>query len=59
MGGQVMNLAVIIAMGVIVADMVAHAAGTNAFFGGMGSLWQTGINGMLGQSTNKQTASTN
>lgn len=59
MGGQVLNLFVIMAVGVIVADMIAHAAGTNAFFGGMGSLWQTGVNGMLGQPTGTQTASTN
>lgn len=51
MGGQIMNLFVIMAVGVIIADMVAHSSGTSALFGGTASLWQTGVNGMLGQTS--------
>lgn len=48
MAGHVVNLFVIMAVGVILADMIAHASGTNALFGGMASLWKIGVNGMLG-----------
>lgn len=47
-----MNLFVIMAVGVILADMMAHADGTKALFGGVSSLWQVGVNGMLGKGTN-------
>lgn len=49
MAGQVMNLFVIMAIGVILADLVANANGTNALFGGTASLWKIGVNGMLGK----------
>lgn len=45
----VLNLAVIIAGGVMLADAIANAAGTTALFNGIGSLWQMSINGMLGK----------
>lgn len=51
MAGHVMNLFVIMAVGVILADMIANAAGTNALFGGTASLWRIGVNGMLGKSS--------
>jgi hypothetical protein len=51
MGGQVINLAVIIAVGVILADMIANVRGTNALFGGMANLWKIGVNGMLGKTS--------
>jgi hypothetical protein len=51
MVGQVMNLFVIIAAGVILADLVANASGTNALFGNMSKMWQIGVNGMLGKTT--------
>lgn len=51
MGGHVVNLFVIIAFGVMLADMIAHADGTNALFGGMSNLWKIGVNGMLGKSS--------
>lgn len=51
MAGQVINLLVIIAFGVILADMIANATGTNALFGGMANLWKIGVNGMLGKSS--------
>jgi hypothetical protein len=45
------NLAVLIVMGVMLADLVipSHVGGTNALFNGVGGLWKTSINGMLGQ----------
>lgn len=51
MAGHVVNLFVIIAIGVILADMIANASGTNALFGGMSNLWKIGVNGMLGKSS--------
>lgn len=44
----VINLFVIVAIGVILADLVAHADGTKAIFAGVAGLWQTSVNGMLG-----------
>jgi hypothetical protein len=51
MAGHVVNLFVIIAVGVILADMIANANGTNALLGGMAKLWQIGVNGMLGKTS--------
>jgi hypothetical protein len=49
MAGQVMNLFVLIAGGVILADMIANANGTNTLFSGISNLWKIGVNGMLGK----------
>lgn len=49
MMGQLFNLLALIVGGVILADMIVHASGTTAFFNGIGSLWTTSINGLLGQ----------
>ena len=49
MVGHVVNIFVIMAVGVIIADMVANATGTQALFSGMGDIWKTGVNGMLGK----------
>lgn len=51
MAGHVMNLFVIMAVGVILADLVAHVAGTNALFSGTANLWKVGVNGMLGKTS--------
>lgn len=51
MVGHVMNLFVIIAVGVILADLVANSSGTTALFNGMGNMWKVGVNGMLGKSS--------
>lgn len=51
MAGQVMNLFVIMAVGVMLADMIANKDGTNALFGGLAGLWKIGVNGMLGKQT--------
>ena len=47
--GNVVNLFVLIAIGVMLADMIAKPAGTNALFSGMSNLWKVGVNGMLGK----------
>jgi hypothetical protein len=49
MAGHVLNLFVIMAIGVIIADLVLNASGTATLFNGMSGLWQTGVNGMLGK----------
>lgn len=49
MVGHVLNIFVIMAVGIIIADMVANAAGTTALFNGMGGIWKSGVNGMLGK----------
>ncbi|HWV47408.1 MAG TPA: hypothetical protein VN039_15530 [Nitrospira sp.] len=49
MGAKVVNLFVIIAAGVMLADLVANPKGTAAFFNGIGSIWKTSVNGMLGK----------
>ena len=48
----VLNLTILIVMGVMLADLVlpSHVGGTNALFAGIGSLWKTSVNGLLGQS---------
>jgi hypothetical protein len=51
MAGHVVNLFVIIAVGVILADMIANSQGTNALFGGMANMWKIGVNGMLGKTS--------
>ena len=49
MVGHVPNIFVIMAIGIILADMVANANGTKSLFDGMGGIWKTGVNGMLGK----------
>jgi hypothetical protein len=48
-----LNLAVLVVMGVMLADLVlpSHVSGTNALFNGVGGLWKTSINGLLGQTS--------
>lgn len=49
MAGQVMNLFVIMAGGVILADLVANSTGTKTLFDGLANMWKIGVNGMLGK----------
>ena len=49
MGGHVINLFVIIAFGVIIADLVANGSGTTGLLNGMSNFWKIGVNGMLGK----------
>lgn len=51
MGAKIVNLAVIVAAGVMLADMIANPDGTKAFFNGIGNIWGTSINGMLGKAS--------
>jgi hypothetical protein len=45
----ILNLAVVIVGGVMLADLVANATGTTALFNGVGGLWKVSINGLLGK----------
>lgn len=47
----ILNLAVVIAGGVMLADLVANSEGTKSLFNGVGSLWQMSINGLLGKAS--------
>lgn len=47
----ILNLAVVIVGGVMLADLVANSSGTTALFNGVGSIWQMSINGLLGKSS--------
>jgi hypothetical protein len=49
MGYAIIELGVLIVVGVILANMIANAAGTTAFFNGLGGLWGKSINGLLGK----------
>lgn len=49
MGAKIVNLFVIIAAGVMLADMIAKPSGTTALFNGFGNIWKTSVNGMLGK----------
>lgn len=49
MGGHVINLFVLIAAGVMLADMIANSGGTSTLFNGLANLWKIGVNGMLGK----------
>lgn len=50
-GVGVFNLLVLIAVGVMLADMLTHVSGTNALFSGLGNMWKIGVNGMLGKTS--------
>lgn len=47
----ILNLATVIVGGVMLADLVANNQGTTALFNGIGSLWSTSINGLLGKAS--------
>lgn len=52
MRGSVVGGAIfLILVGVILADIWAKPAGTNAVANGLGGLWKTGVNGMLGKTS--------
>jgi hypothetical protein len=51
MTGALFNLLTLIVAGVILADMIIHSSGTTAFFNGVGGLWGTSINGLLGKTS--------
>lgn len=45
------TLVIIIVFGIMLADMIANPGGTNAFFSGVGNLWSTSTNALLGHPT--------
>ena len=45
---NILNLFVIMAVGVIIADLVANGPGTNTLLCGIASLWGIGVAGMMG-----------
>lgn len=45
------TVVVIILFGIMLADMVANPGGTKSFFNGVGGLWATSTNAMLGKPT--------
>jgi hypothetical protein len=49
MMGQVFNVLIIVAAGVMLADLVANPKGTGTIINGVTSLWSTSVNGMLGK----------
>lgn len=51
MGAMLIDLLALVAIGVILANMIAHPTGTNTFFNGLGNLWGKSINGMLGKTS--------
>lgn len=51
MGSRVINLFVLVAGGIMLANMLARPEGTKAFFNGIGGLWKISVNGMLGTTT--------
>ena len=51
MGYAFMQLGMLIVIGVILANMIKNASGTQTFFNGLGSLWGKSINGLLGQTS--------
>lgn len=46
---RALNILVLIVLGVMLANAIAHPKGTKAIFDGIGSLWNTSVNGLLGQ----------
>lgn len=49
MAGQIFNILVIVAAGVMLADLVANPKGTGTIITGITGLWTTSVNGMLGK----------
>lgn len=47
----ILNVAVIVAGGVMLADVLIHPQGTTSLFNGIGNLWKISVNGMLGQTS--------
>ena len=51
---QVGGLFVLMAVGVILADLVANPQGTGTLFCHITNIWNTSVGGMLGQTTKNQ-----
>ena len=51
MGARIVNIFVLVAIGAMLANAIAKPAGTKAIFDGIGGIWKTSINGILGKSS--------
>lgn len=49
MGNRIFNLAALIVVGVIIANLVANSKGTSTLINGVTGLWGTSVNGLLGK----------
>lgn len=47
----VLTLLTLIILGTMLADALSKPAGTTALFNGLGSVWKTGVNGVLGKTS--------
>lgn len=48
---RILNIAVLVVLGVMLANAIANPKGTKAIFDGIGSIWSTSINGLLGKAS--------
>lgn len=51
MGNRFFNIVTLIVIGVIIANMIANASGTSQILNGVGGLWGTSVNGLLGKTS--------
>ncbi len=51
MGNRIANLAALIVLGVIVANLVVNYKGTQVLVNGVTGLWGTSVNGLLGKTS--------
>jgi len=49
MGARIANIAVLVLLGAMLANAIANPKGTKAIFDGIGGLWKTSVNGVLGK----------
>jgi hypothetical protein len=50
-GGKFVTVVTLIIGGVMLADLVAHGTQTVGILKGVGSLWSTSVNGLLGKTS--------
>jgi hypothetical protein len=48
-GQKIAGIAILIVIGVIIADLVTHPQGTGVIVNGIASIWRTGLQGAGGQ----------
>lgn len=49
--GQIVPVLTLIVGGIMLANAIAHPQGTKVLADGVGSLWKTSVNGLLGSTT--------
>lgn len=47
----ILNIAILVVIGVMLANAIANPKGTKAIFDGIGAFWSTSINGLLGKAS--------